>query len=167
MKIILSLVFLFITTISIAAQNNLVEREFEQNKKNYTRVKFSFGEDASSGWDYLVYRKKSEIKKIRVIGSNYTNNVTVDDFYFLNGKPLLFVSYAAQKKQYKALIKGQNLALKQQEKLYFADNKLTTWIDKGKLVDSKNQKWTDKEIEVLERFKGEVESFESYLKGEL
>lgn len=167
MKIILSLVLLSLFTISIFAQNNLVEREFEQNKRSYSLVKFSFGEDASSGWDYLVYRQKNEIKKIRIVGSNYTNTLTVEDFYFADGKPLLYVSFSAQKKQYKALAKGQNLALKQQEKLYFANNKLTTWIEKGKLVDSKNQKWTDKENEVLEKFKSEVESFEMHLRGEL
>lgn len=167
MKIILSLVFLFITTISVIPQNNLVEREFEQNKKNYSLVKFGFGEDASSGWDYLVYRKKNEIKKIRAIWSNYANTVKIEDYYFADGKPILYVKFHGQKKQYKALTKGQNLNLKQEEKLYFKDNKLTVWIDQGKLVDSKNLKWTEKEIEILKKFKGEIEIFEMHLRDEL
>ena len=42
---------------------------------------------------------------------------------------------------------------------FIYNNKLTTWIGRGKLINSIGRKWTDKEVEVLVRFKDEAESF--------
>ena len=88
MKIILTLVITLIISVSVFAQNLAVEKNFEKNKRTFSVTKFAFGEDASSGWDYFVYRQKTSTKKIRSIWSNYSD-VTVDDHYFEAGKPVL------------------------------------------------------------------------------
>lgn len=167
MKIILTIILSSLFVISTFAQDNAVEVSFEKNKRNLSVTKFSFGEDASSGWDYLVYKSKSNIRKIRVIWSSSSQSPRVEDYYFENGKPVLYVKFAATKKQYKALTKGTNLPLKLEEKLYFINAKLSNWNEKGKTVVSTDSRWNEKEKDVLEAFKNEVETYQSYLRGEL
>jgi hypothetical protein len=51
----------------VSAQNGDVAYNFEKNKTKYKLEKFAEGEDASSGYDYLIYKDKEAIVKIRVI----------------------------------------------------------------------------------------------------
>lgn len=166
MKIILSLFLLSFIGIAAFAQDSAIEKNFEKNKRSYFLTKFSIGEDASSGWDYLVYRQKTSTKKIRVIWSNY-EKATVDDYYYEFGKPVLLVKLSAQKSQYKSLAKGANLPLEAEEKFYFKDGKLVTWIEKGKTIQSTDSRWAEKEEEILASFDEQLESFRNHLRGEL
>lgn len=166
MKIKLLFILISLFTYSVFAQDSTLEKNFEKNKKRFSLTKFSIGEDASSGWDYLVYRQKTSTKKIRTIWSNY-ERVEVEDFYYENGKPLLLVKYSAKKSQYKSLAKGVNAALNEVEKLYFSDSKLLTWIEKRKKIPSTDSRWAEKEKEVLTSFDEQLETFRSHLRGEL
>lgn len=166
MKIIVCLFFISVLAISAVAQDSSIEKNFEKNKRTLSVKRFAIGEDASSGSDYLVYRQKTSTKKIRVIWSNY-ERAEVEDFYYEAGKPLLMVKYAAKKNQVKSLAKGTNLALKAVEKFYFTHSKLVTWIENGKKVPTTDSRWAEKEKDVLESFASQLETFRSYLKGEL
>lgn len=166
MKINLLIIFIFLLSISSFAQDSAIEKNFEKNKRSYFLTKFSIGEDASSGSDYLVYRQKTSTKKIRVIWSNYSG-VTVDDFYYEFGNPILLVKYSAQKTQYKSLAKGANLPLKLLERFYFKDGKLLTWLQNGKTISATDSRWAEKEKEVLESFEQQLETFRQHLKGEV
>ncbi len=166
MKIILTIVITIFISISAFAQSNLIEKTFEKNKRTFSVTKFAFGEDASSGWDYLVYRQKTSTKKIRSIWSNYSD-VTVDDYYFEAGKPVLLVEYFAKKSQYKSLAKGVNLTLKVKQKFYFTNAKLITWIENGKSVSTTDSRWTEREKAVLASFDEQLETYRMHLKGEL
>lgn len=166
MKIKLLFIIISLFTFSAFAQDSVIEKNFEKNKKGYSLTKFSIGEDASSGWDYLVYRQKTSTKKIRAIWSNY-ERAEVEDFYYENGKPLLLVKYSAKKSQYKSLAKGVNVALIAEEKLYFSNSKLLNWIEKGKKIQPADSRWAEKEKEVLASFEEQLETFRSHLRGEL
>ena len=166
MKYILSLIFVVILTVFTNAQDLSIEKNFDRNKRSFSLVKFAMGEDASSGWDYLVYRQKTSTKKIRVIWSNYSQ-ATVDDYYYEAGKPVLLVKFAAKKSQYKSLAKGLNLPLKTLEKFYFTDSKLISWFENGKKVAPSDPRWAEKEKEILQEFEDQLETFRSYLRGEL
>ena len=166
MKYILSLIFVVILTVFTNAQDLSIEKNFEKNKRAFSLVKFAMGEDASSGWDYLVYRQKTSTKKIRVIWSNYSQ-ATVDDYYYEAGKPVLLVKFSAKKSQYKSLAKGVNLPLKTLEKFYFTDSKLISWFENGKKVAPGDPRWAEKEKEILQEFEDQLETFRSHLRGEL
>lgn len=166
MKIKLFFTLISLFTISAFAQNSAVEKNFEKNKRNFFLTHFSIGEDASSGFDYLVYRQKTSTKKIRVIWSNYSQ-VTVDDYYYEFGKPVLLVKYTAQKSQYKSLAKGASLPLKAEERFYFTESKLVNWVEKGKTISSTDSRWAEKEKEILASFEEQLETFRTHLRGEL
>jgi hypothetical protein len=166
MKIIVCLLFISALAISAVAQDTSIEKNFEKNKRTFSVKRFAIGEDASSGSEYLVYRQKTSTKKIRVIWSNY-ERAEVDDYFYEAGKPLLMVKYAAKKSQVNSLAKGTNLTLKTVEKFYFTDSKLVTWIENGKKVPADDSRWAEKEKDVLESFASQLETFRSYLKGEL
>lgn len=166
MKYILLLIFVVILTVFTNAQDLSIEKNFDRNKRSFSLVKFAMGEDASSGWDYLVYRQKTSTKKIRVIWSNYSQ-ATVDDYYYEAGKPVLLVKFSAKKSQYKSLAKGVNLPLKTLEKFYFTDSKLISWFENGKKVAPIDPRWAEKEKEILQEFEDQLETFRSHLRGEL
>lgn len=155
-----------ILTVFTNAQDLSIEKNFDRNKRSFSLVKFAMGEDASSGWDYLVYRQKTSTKKIRVIWSNYSQ-ATVDDYYYEAGKPVLLVKFSAKKSQYKSLAKGVNLPLKTLEKFYFTDSKLISWFENGKKVAPSDPRWAEKEKEILQEFEDQLETFRSHLRGEL
>lgn len=167
MKIILSVLLISLVTISGIAQNLSVERDFEKKKRSFSVTRFSFGEDASSGWDYLVYRQKTSTQKIRVIWSNSTEVPTIDDYYYEAGKPVLLVKSIGKRNQIKALAKGTNLPLKTEEKFYFKDSKLVGWTENGKTISATDSRWAEKEKEVLESFNDTLETYRNYLRGEL
>lgn len=166
MKIKLFLIFIILFSVSTFAQDSAIEKNFEKNKKVYFLTKFSVGEDASSGTNYLVYRQKTSTKKIRAIWSNY-ERVDVDDYFYEAGKPVLRITYDAKLNQVKSLAKGTNLPLKVKEKLYFKDGKLIIWIENGKTVAATDPRWVEKEKDVLESFETQLETFRSHLRGEL
>lgn len=166
MKILLTLtVSIFLSLVSFA-QDSSIEQKFEKNRKSFFLTRFSIGEDASSGFDYLVYRQKTSTKKIRVIWSNYSQ-ATVDDYYFDTGKPVLLVKYEAKHNQYKSLAKGNILPLKTLEKYYFNNSKLTGWIENGKTIPNSDSRWAEKEKELLASFDEQLETFRLHLRGEL
>ncbi len=163
MKFIYYLLLIAIFANSVEAQRSSVETNFENIKPKLSFFHYAEGEDASSGYDYLVYRKKSEVIKIRIVWSSSTNLPEVEDYYYEREKPVLLVKFSARKNQYKSLVRGTNVQLKWSEKLFFTDSKLKTWIEKGKSVDSTDSRWNETESQVLDSFKYGLEGFRQYL----
>jgi len=163
MKTIFCLLLITFFSVSAAAQKTLVETNFEKSKPTLSLFHYAEGEDASSGFDYLVYRKKSEVIKIRVIWSSSTNLPEVEDFYYDREKPVLWVKFSAKKNQYKTLVRGKNVQLKLMEKIFFTDAKLKTWIENGKSIDSTDTRWNETESRVLDSFKYALDGFRESL----
>lgn len=142
------------------AQETNAEKDFEKNKLKYKLEKFSEGEDASSGYDYLVYKNKDKIVKIREIWSSSAETTyRVEDYYFKDGKLILFAEYTFAKRFYKTAVKGTNITLTLVEKLSFTDSKLSNWLEKGKSVANDDKRWQDKEMEVLEKTSDQLENY--------
>ena len=166
MKIALAVALIVLVSGLSFAQDLSIEKDFEKNRAKLKLEKFSMGEDATSGYDYLIYTDKSKIVKIRSIWTSSAGPAPrVDDYYFRDGNLILYVKMPARKSQSKALIKGSNLPLVAEEKLYLKDSKLTTWIEKGKTIPNTDARWQNKEKEVLEMAKAELDNYQ-FLKEE-
>lgn len=146
------LTFAFVLTALCAfaaiAQNetlagDTVEKDFAKNIKKYRLEKSSEGEDASSGYDYLVYKNKGEIVKIRVVWTSSANpQPRAEDHFYQNGVPVLSNELKITKKQERNVIKGITTILPITEKYYFADGKMIKWMEKGKAVAETDARWT-------------------------
>jgi hypothetical protein len=148
------------------AQNTSVENDFEKNKLKLKLERFSEGEDASSGFDYLIYKDKSQVVKIREIWSSSANSTfRVEDYFFKDGQALLLFKYTLAKSQYKNAVRGKNVPLKLVEKLYLTNSKLTKWVENSKIIPITDKRWPDKEKEVLEATKSQLENY-TFLKKE-
>ena len=152
--------------IPVLGQESTIEKVFEKNKRTFAVSKFGFGEDAHSGYDYLVYKKKLQVQKIRIVWYS-SQALRVTDLYFENGKPVLFLELTARQNQYNALKKGLTVPLKVEEKLVFANSKLKTWSEKGQTIPATDSRWAEKEKEVLTRFNGELETYQAHVRGEI
>ncbi|HEY0461898.1 MAG TPA: hypothetical protein VGC97_22385 [Pyrinomonadaceae bacterium] len=150
MKILFTVVMVALCSIAGVAQDDSIEKDFEKNKAKFKLEKFAEGEDATSGSDYLFYKNKSGFVKIRQAWTSggYKEQRT-DDYYFRDGKLILLVRYPRTKKQYKDAPSGKYLLLAPDEKFYFKDSKLITWIEKGKTAASDDARRLEKEKEIL------------------
>jgi hypothetical protein len=162
MKIVLAAALILLVSGVSFAQELSAEKDFEKNKPRLTLEKFAVGEDATSGFDYLVYTDKSSVVKLRSIWSSSTGiQSRVEDYYFKDGVLLLYVRMLAENRNLKPLVRGQNVPLTVEEKLYLKDSKLTTWIEKRKTVPATDARRNDREKEVLEMAKAELENYQS------
>lgn len=148
--------------LSFAQGVSSIERDFEKSRPKLKMEKFTMGEDASSGYDYIIFTDKTNVVKIRSIWtSNAGPAPSVEDYYFKDGALILYSKMPARKNQVKELVKGRSLPLTPEEKLYLKDAKLTTWIEKGKTIPDSDARWQSKEKEVLESAKSELENYQS------
>lgn len=162
MKIALTVILTALFSVLSFAQDLSIEKDFEKMRPKLKLEKFSMGEDATSGYDYLIYTDNSKVVKIRSIwNGGASSQPSVDDYYFRDGTLILHVKMPARKSQFKNLVKGRNLPLAAEEKLYLKDSKLTTWIEKGKTIPISDARWQNKEKEVLETAKGEMDNYQS------
>jgi hypothetical protein len=162
MKIVLAAALIVVVSGLSFAQELSVEKEFEKNKPRLALEKFSVGEDATSGYDYLVYTDKSSVVKLRSIWSSSTGiQSRVEDYYFKDGILFLYVRMLAENRNLKPLVRGQNVPLTVEEKLYLKDSKLAAWIEKRKTIPSTDARWSNKEKEVLEMAKAELDNYQS------
>lgn len=151
MKLLFGIFGLVLCAFAAVAQTDSVEREFEKNKAKYKLEAFAEGEDASSGFDYLYYKNKSEIVKLREIWSSSAETTyRAVDYFYKNGRFVALVRYTFPKKYYKTSISGANVPFKTTEKLYFTDSKLTRWIENGKEVPATDARWAAAEKNALE-----------------
>jgi hypothetical protein len=163
MKLALLLILFALLPSSTRTQDVSIERAFERERRSLSLVRFAVGEDASSGYDYLVYRRRAQVRKIRSVwNGGCCNDPTVEDFYYKDGNPALYVKFSAKKAQWRRLARGVNLPLRAEEKLYLKDSKLTTWIENGKTVSPSDPRWKDKEKSLLEEFKGQLDNYKFY-----
>jgi hypothetical protein len=144
----------------VSAQNGDVAYNFEKNKTKYKLEKFAEGEDASSGYDYLIYKDKEAIVKIRVIWSSSANpNYWIEDYYYNNSKLNAFYRYDLSKRNYRNAKNGRTIPLKEVERLFLTDLKLNAWTEKGKAVSKEDARWAEKEKEILEKAAGNLEMY--------
>jgi hypothetical protein len=151
------------------AQDLSIEKAFERERARLSVVRYSMGEDATSGSYYFVYRSRSRgVRKIRMVwNGGATNDPSAQDFYFKDGIPVLYVELLGNRKRVAAITRGRNTSLRQVEKLYLKDSKVTMWVEKGKVIPSSDPRWKEKETRVLEQFKEQLETYREYREGKL
>ncbi len=168
MKITLAVILIALLSCANQGQTVSVERDFERERPRLSLDRFSIGEDATSGFYYFVFRRRSRIRKIRSIwNGGCCQPPRIEDYYFKDGKPVLYVKLSVEKERLDALLKGRNVRLHQDEKLYLRNRRLAMWIENGKTVSSSNPGWNDKESYVLEQVKDLLETYRSYREGKL
>ena len=161
MRILLVLVALILAaSASTFAQRNLTEIDFERNRTRYTREHFSEGEDASSGFDYIYFRKDKAIVMIRSIWSaTHTRELRIEDMYFRNDGLAVFRRATAQQKSMGVLKTGRNGGLTAQEEMHFENGKLVNWTQNGAPVRKVGTFWPDAEKSTLETAQQWVEYY--------
>lgn len=150
------------------AQDLSIEKDFERERARLSVVRYSMGEDATSGFDYFVYKSRSQVKKIRMVwNGGATDDPSAQDFYFKDGSPVLYVELLGNRKQLAAITRGRNTSLREVEKLHLKDSKLTMWVEKGEMIPSSDPRWKERETRVLEQFKEQLETYREYQEGKL
>lgn len=163
MKFVLAAALIALSCSLNPAQDVSVEKDFESERPRLSLIKFSIGEDATSGFYYHIYRSKTQVRKIRSIwNGGCCNAPNVEDFYFKDGSPVLYVKLSVEKGQLDSVIKGRNTALSAHEKLYLSNSKLTMWIENGKTIPTSDPRWKDKEKFVLEQAKDQMDNYQAY-----
>lgn len=163
MKLLFAIALVGFFSLITFGQNNSIASNFEKNKAKYKLEKFAEGEDASSGYDYLYYKNKDRIVKVRVIWSSSANpNYWIEDYYFDGGKLIAFIKYDLAKKNYKNARLGRTVALKEAETLFLTKEKLNSWDEKGKAVPKEDARWNEKEKSVLENAENHLEMYQDF-----
>ena len=164
MKLFMTVILFAFGCVAHFAQD--AEKIFETNKAKYKLEKYSVGEDATSGYDYLVYSDKNKIVKIREVWSSasYTT-YRVEDYFFKDGKLAAVLKYTFPSKLYKSAKNGTNIPLRLLEKLYLTDSKMTRWIENGKEVPSTDARWAATEKDILENAGYKLESYQDFKSG--
>jgi hypothetical protein len=151
MKILLAVFLIALASCLTLSQENSAEKDFARDIKKFKVEKYSMGEDATSGYDYLIYKNKTEIVKIRTVwNGGASSQPTVEDVYYEAGIPVLYAKLALTKKQFKSVVKNSRVALPAIEKLYLKNLKLIAWIENGKIIPATDSRWQEKEKTVLE-----------------
>lgn len=163
MRIIFSIMLVGFFSLVAVGQKSSIASDFEKNKAKYKLEKFAEGEDASSGYDYLFYKDKDAITKVRVIWSSSANpNYWIEDYYFNNGKLAAFYKYDLTKKNYKNARNGKTIPLKETESLFLTDAKLTAWTEKGKTVAKDDSRWSEQENDLLKKAGDHLEMYKTF-----
>src|SRR5215208_5530097 len=145
MKFTFAVILLALCALANFAQDGAVEKDFEKNKLKYGLEKFSEGEDASSGYDYFVYKDKGKIVKVREVWSSLSyKTYRAEDYYYKDGKLIALIKYTFDSKYYKTAEKGRNVPFKEVEKLYLTDSKLTDWTENGKTIPNTDKRWQER-----------------------
>ena len=145
------------------SQTTDFEANFEKNKTRYKLDIYGEGEDATSGYDYLVYKKGESIEKVRVVWSSLSyTTYRIEDYYFKNGKLVALLKYSFAKKYYNAAKKGTKVPMKPTEKLYLTDSKLTSWTENGEAVAPTDQRWAETERQIIESANYIIEGYQRY-----
>jgi hypothetical protein len=168
MKIASALILIALFCNLNPAQQGAVEREFERERRTLYVDRFAIGEDATSGFYYLVYKRRAQVRKIRSIwNGGCCNDPYAEDFYFKDGHPALYVKLSLSKRQLSAAVKGRRISLSMEERLYLKESKLNIWIENGETIPPSDPRWQEKEKNVLEEFKGQLENYQWYLDGKV
>jgi hypothetical protein len=167
MKLVFAVILFAFCCAANFAQDGNVEKEFEKNKLKYKLEKFAEGEDASSGYDYLFYKDKAQIVKVREIWSaSYAAIYRAEDYFYKDGNLIALVKYTFDKRYYKTAEKGTNVPFKLVERLYFTESKLTGWLLNGKPIPTGDKRWQEREKEALEAGKSQLENYNSLKKSD-
>ena len=152
-------VIILITIFSAFAvgQTSKAESEFLKNKSKLSLEKYALGEDATSGYDYLVYKNKGKIVKIRSIHSSTNPSMEIDDYYFENGKLVVYLRSYLPKKSLKSALRGNEFKLFAQERIELKDDKMIVWSDGAKKYTSDDPNWLKRENQILQSVGSELE----------
>ncbi|HEV7642487.1 MAG TPA: hypothetical protein VGO50_00970 [Pyrinomonadaceae bacterium] len=160
MKIMLAFLMIAFLSLAAAAQDVSADKSFAANIKKFKVEKYSVGEDASSGYDYLVYKQGTKVVKIRTIWSSSANpKWWVEDAYYESDVPVLFVKLKLTKRQFKSVVRGSQITLPVNDKFYLKDAKLVKWIENGKAVPTTDTRWPVIEKEAFMSAKDALEFY--------
>ena len=160
MKVPLLVILFALSSSPTQAQKLSIEELFERERPRLTVRHVTMGEDATSGFDYLIYKRGSSVRKVRSIwNGGCCQPPSIEDFYFRDGGPVLYVKLTGEKRQLRILTRGRKAPLRTDEKLYFNKSRLTMWIESGKPVPSSDPRWKQKEQSVLEQAKSMLEEY--------
>lgn len=163
MKVISAIFITFICCAAGFAQAETTERDFEKNRLNYKLEKYAMGEDASSGYDYLVYTSKGSVVKVREVWSSLSyTTYRVADYYFKDGKPVALIKYTFPKKYYNSAKKGAPVPLKVVERMTLSGSKLTNWTENGKIVPKNDARWSETETQIVESAGYLLEGYQNF-----
>lgn len=163
MKFLLGIFLLAFCFTANFSQTADFEADFEKNKAKYKLDIYSEGEDASSGYDYLVYQKGDQIGKVRVVWSSLSyTTYRIEDYYFKDGKLVALLKYSFARKYYNSAKKGTKVPMKPTEKFYLTDSKLTSWTEKGKTVPKTDARWAETEKQIIESAGYIIEGYQRY-----
>src|SRR5215216_65352 len=133
MKLFFFASFVLMSALGGFGQASQTENDFESRKNTYAVERFTEGEDATSGYDYLFYKNGAQIVKIRSIWSaSYSKELRIEDFYFNGDQLLLFRKFTAPSRLLKSLKKRDKGLLTSTEEFHFANGKLARWVVSGK-----------------------------------
>ncbi len=160
MKITLAFLLTALFALAAAAQGISPDQSFAANIKKFKLEKYTVGEDASSGYDYLIYKRGTEIVKIRTVWSSSANpKWWAEDAYFESCIPVMLVKLVLTKRQFKPVARGSQIALPVTDKFYFKDSKLVKWIENGKTVLTTDKRWPIIEKEAFSSAKDALEFY--------
>lgn len=160
MKTIFTFLFIAVLSFSAFAQGDTADKRFARDIKKFKLEKYAVGEDASSGYDYLVYKRAGKIVKIRTVWSSNANpEWWIEDAYYEAGKPVLMVHLSVTKRQYKSVVRGSRMALPVKDRYVFKDLKLVKWTENGKAVPETDPRWAEMEKDIAETGKNTLEFY--------
>lgn len=160
MKTIFTFLFIALLSFSVFAQGETADKRFARDIKKFRLEKYAVGEDASSGYDYLVYKRAGKIVKIRTVWSSSANpDWWVEDAYYEGGQAVLMVQLSVSKRQYKSIVRGSQLALPVKDRFVFKDSKLVKWTENGKAVPASDPRWAEMEKDVAATGKNTLEFY--------
>jgi hypothetical protein len=157
-----TLLFLLIALFSVTAlaQGEAAEKNFARDIKKFKVEKYSMGEDASSGYNYVIYKRGAAIVKIRTIWSSSANPAWwVEDVYYQGGQAVLMVRFSLTKRQYKAVVRGGQAALAVNDRYILKDAKLVKWTEKGRAVPASDARWAETEKDIVTSAKDTLELY--------
>ena len=157
---------IFVSALCVAGQRTQVEADFEKNRARYKVESFSEGEDASSGYDYLFYKRGESIVKIRSIWSaSHSKELRIEDMYFHGDDVLLVRKFTAASGLLNTLKKGRQAQMAPKEEFHFSSGKLSKWVQGNTSRLPADKEWPETEKAILEHARSQRDYYKWLKEG--
>lgn len=149
---IFTLLIIAVFSVAVSAQTD---------KRVFKVEKYAVGEDASSGMDYIIYKYKGRIARIREIWSSSANrNPTAEEFqYDAKGNTVAYYEFAIKYSQVNAVVRNSKYVLKATDVRILKDGKMVKWTENGKIISNSDPRWAEMESDALTRGKNMLEFY--------